>query len=334
VLAGALLFLGGQLTADLAASRSAYLRDPVYADKLERLRRRGPGGVLVLGTSRAAFGIHTRRLEGLLAEEFGRPVPAFNFGVPGSGPFTHLIYARRLLRDGARPALILVEVFPPALLDRPDIGPEQFGLFGDRLWRDEVDLAIRLGHPADPLRDAWRRSWLTPAYVLRLTFLARLMPSAVPWQLRQNWGRITDDWGWGTPSASPSPELYRACLDRARAAYAPALADFRLGGPAAAALEELLTEARDHGIPAAMLLMPEGHDFQALYPPGADRRLAEFLDGIARRTGAGVVNARDWVADDLFIDSHHLLAVGAAAFTDRLAHEAVVPLLHAEGGRP
>ena len=51
---------------------------------------------------------------------------------------------------------------------------------------------------------------------------------------------------------------------------------------------------------------------------------------------AGPADARAWLADDLFVDNHHLLRAGAAAFTDRLAGEVLHPWLcgHPTGGRP
>jgi hypothetical protein len=336
VLAGVLLFAGGQLAADLFAARSPYLRDPVYADKITLLNLRGgQPSVLMVGTSRAAYGLHAGRLEQRLTAELGRPVTAFNFAVPSTGPFFHLVYTRRLLDAGVRPDLLLVEVLPAQLVDRPADPIEPRWISGDRLWRDEVELAARLGYPAAALREGWRRSWLAPAYALRLPVLARLVPSWVPEALRQNWSRITDEWGWGRCAFTQvTPELYRYGLENARSVYAGLLAEFRLGGPSCRALEELLAVTKAHGVPTVLVLMPEGADFRAFYPPDAGRVLGEYLSGLERRYGASLVDARRWVADDGFIDAHHLLASGAAAFTDRLAREAVLTHLRPAGGRP
>jgi hypothetical protein len=47
-----------------------------------------------------------------------------------------------------------------------------------------------------------------------------------------------------------------------------------------------------------------------------------YLGRLCRESGAAWVDARSWVADDLFFDNHHLLGRGAAAFTERFGREA------------
>ena len=37
----------------------------------------------------------------------------FNFGMVGAGPLVELVVLRRLLAEGVRPDLLLVEVLPP-----------------------------------------------------------------------------------------------------------------------------------------------------------------------------------------------------------------------------
>jgi len=47
-----------------------------------------------------------------------------------------------------------------------------------------------------------------------------------------------------------------------------------------------------------------------------------------------VTDARGWLPDDDFYDSHHMFAAGAEAFTDRLTREVIAPALNgASGGR-
>jgi hypothetical protein len=40
------------------------------------------------------------------------------------------------------------------------------------------------------------------------------------------------------------------------------------------------------------------------------------------------IDARDWLPDDHFIDAHHLFAVGACQFSQRLANELLGPLFN------
>jgi hypothetical protein len=332
VLVGVGAFALLQLALGVAAEISLWVRDPGYADKEVLLARReaeSPGAptVLMLGTSRTGYGFHAGRVEAELARELGRPVTVFNFGIPASGPVTHLIYLRRLLADGHRPALLLVEVLPPGLADLPGGPLESKFLFGDRLRRGELGAVIGCGFPADEVRAKWRESVAVPWYGLRFPLLGRVFPSGQPWHLRFDWSRTTDPHGWSTPAVeSVGREAYRAGLDRAAAEYRAILHDMHPGGGAGRALADLLALCRGHGIPVRLVLMPEASGFRELYPPWTTQRLYAFLNGLCAEHGCGLIDARGWVPDAAFSDGHHLLRSGAEVFSDRLAREAIVPL--------
>src|SRR5690606_2380411 len=148
------------------------------------------------------------------------PAMAFNFGIPASGPVTHVVYLRRLLEEGHRPDLLLVEVLPPTLAELPGGTLESRFLFGDRLRRHEVDAVIGYDFPADETRARWRGTVLTPWYAMRFPILGRLSPSALPWHLRFDWSRTKDPTGWSTPIVSSvTPEQYAAGLARAAGEY-------------------------------------------------------------------------------------------------------------------
>ena len=51
------------------------------------------------------------------------------------------------------------------------------------------------------------------------------------------------------------------------------------------------------------------------------------LHSVSERWGVPLIDARDWLGDDAFYDSHHLLPRGAAAFTERFERESLPPLL-------
>jgi hypothetical protein len=73
--------------------------------------------------------------------------------------------------------------------------------------------------------------------------------------------------------------------------------------------------------------MPEGPAFRSWYGPGAWPRVRGLVDGLGREFGARVIDARCWMPEDAFSDSHHLLPAPAAVFTARLGREAIAPLL-------
>jgi hypothetical protein len=112
-----------------------------------------------------------------------------------------------------------------------------------------------------------------------------------------------------------------------RRQYAPYFTGFQLSAPACHALDELLRECRSEGIRAALVVMPEGTAFRSLYSPDAWARIESLLKMLHQEFGVPVINAREWIADDGFSDSHHLVAHAAAAFSARLAREVAGPLL-------
>jgi len=160
---GLIAFLVLQLTLGIAAEESYTLKDPGYADKernLVRLEAANPGAprVLMLGTSRTGYAFHAGRIEQHLVADLGRPAVAFNFGIPASGPVTHLLYARRLFARGHRPDLMLIEVLPPGLADIKEGPLESRFLFGDRLQKSEIETVIGYGFPERDTRRRWRES--------------------------------------------------------------------------------------------------------------------------------------------------------------------------------
>lgn len=314
----------------LAAAAEAWpgIRDPMYGDKAKKLRKRidaasaGAPVVVMLGSSRTGMAFDGARAEDAL----GGGTVAFNFGVPAAGPITELVYLQRLLDDGIVPDLLLVEVLPSMLADGPAAPLERNWFLGDRLLRHEQSVVIRYGFDADAVQARWRGSVLMPWYTLRFQVMSRLSPSALPGHVRLDWGRAADAWGWTTtPTQTPDAAERSRKLAQAHAEYAATLADLRPGGPAATALRDLIAECRERDIRMRLVLLPEGTPFRGWYPPPVEARLTAFLGTL----NAEVIDARRWLPDDAFVDSHHMLAVGAEAFTDRLTQEVIAPALRA-----
>lgn len=319
---GLVIFVLLQLSVGLAAELYPRLRDPLYGDKFAKLKPRlkppeQQKMVVMLGSSRTGLGFHGKRVEA----QFTEPVVAFNYGVPASGPITHLVYLKRLLRDGVTPDLVLVELLPAMLVDRADSPLEQYWFFADRLNYSEQDTLIRHGFDPRAVRERWWKSTLIPWYTLRFQLMTRISPSWLPWQVRFDWSRSADECGWGTMQVQDiTPEEQAFATRQAKAEYAPVLGDWKPGGPAVAALHEILDVCKERNIPVRLVLMPEGSEFRALYPPLIRTRLNEFL-----ATLPGVVDAREWLPDAAFRDGHHMFAAGAEAFTDRLTREVIAP---------
>lgn len=322
-------FCGFNAILSILSERNLAIRDPFYGDKLTKLRAklRQPDReafVLMMGSSRTGFAFH-----GLVVEEqvrkAGRSIATFNFGVPATGPVTHLLYARRLIEAGVKPDLMLIEILPAMFADVPEKAREQAWLYGDRLRGDELAIVERYGFDSVRVRSRWRESIYTPWYGLRFQLIGRVMQSWIPWQLRYDWSRGTDECGWCTPYRDQLTEDERAtALGQARQEYFATLQDWRLGEHPRNALKELLELARQHGIATQLVLLPEGSTFRSWYSPTVQERLADFLSS----TGCEVVDARLWLDDLDFTDDHHQLKSGAIKFSQRIADDVLIPWLN------
>jgi hypothetical protein len=326
---GVLFFLCLQLTVGLTVELGpAAVRDPEYAAKeaqLRALRDAAPDQPLVvmLGSSRTLLGLQAGRL----GQDPGRPALVYNFGLVGCGPLLEGVALRRLLDAGLRPDLVLVEVLTPDLNQAGDHYQEEDWLNARRLGLGEFLRVRRYGsHPENLLRQ-WCQARCLPC--------GRPQAGLRPWlgldsraASRPGAGPPTDRHGWhahALPGLTPAE--YQRHADLARWQYRECFGDLRLAAGPARALRDLLDGCRRQRIPAALVLMPEGSEFRALYPPAVSRGIERFLAGLAREEHVALVDARTWVEDAGFWDGHHLLPSGATAFTDRFEREALRPLL-------
>jgi len=339
VLCGLILFALVQLGLAIGLDRGLReVRDPLYAYRLDRVRRRlrtapvKPWTVMMLGSSHTQWGFRVGKgEEKAWSETLGHPVATFNFGVPGGGPLTELLNWSRLRRDGVRPNLLLVEVLPPLLAAQNP--PQDFGevfLPTNRLsWQDLPLIKRYAGTVRAGLRRDWLEAWPLPWYTHRLGIVSLVRPDFLPPAYRVEGDETLDE--SGAPQfivASVTSEQRLQATQRARKEYGAAFNGFRLGGPQCEALRELLASCRREGVSVALVMTPEGPTFRSLYPPEAWRAIQEWLTQVSQEYDAPIVNAREWIDDeDNFMDSHHLLARGAHLFTERLGRESIIPSL-------
>jgi hypothetical protein len=167
-------------------------------------------------------------------------------------------------------------------------------------------------------------------FTSRAAILSRLGPSWAPKFDPEHRLQNVDPDGWWSPRASVSDADRARLNEHYRKVYAPRLVKFAIRPTPDRALRDLLAACRREGIRAAVVVLPEGAGFRALYSPEALRRVDAYLDRLAAEESVPMIDARGWVGDDGFSDGHHLLPVGASAFTERLAREALHPLLRGE----
>jgi hypothetical protein len=330
---GLLVFAAGQLATAVALEHALPgVRDAEYAAKTARLRtllQQAPGRplVLVLGSSRTMMNFDAGRAEAQLT---ARSAVVFNFGMRGAGPMLELVFLRRLLADGLRPDLILLEVLPPVFNGSAPHPLEQLWLNGGRLRLSELSRLRRYHTEPGRLVRHWLKNRWAPcsSYSRELRgALGTGLPEAPPAPDEPCPGEL-DPHGWQPYFVDGvTAEQRRTFSEVARAQYSESLGPFQPGAQPLRALDDLVALCRREGIALAFVLMPESSTFRALYPEGMVAGLERHLKGCKDAEGMPLVDARAWVDDSGFWDGHHALPTGARAFTDRLSDEVLQPLL-------
>lgn len=308
------------------------LRDPSYGPKIASLQRRlksvghnRPCTIVMLGSSRTADALNGSVAEHALAAT-GRDSIVFNLGIPGAGPMQEYLTLRRLLADGVRPDVVLVEVMPPLLDQR--VGEVPLWMPSERLSARDVQFLQEGGVPCRDLRHAHRLDAFFPWYARRFVILSMALPKLLPNALRQDWCRTCDASGWVPHrEVHDRPELLRAASQHAHDEYSEILTSFRLGGASCHAIRQTLATCRTAHIRAVLVLMPEGSAFRSWYTPASLRQARNFLDQLQREYEVPVIDAREWLADEDFVDSHHTRNCGAEVFSRRLGREALKKLV-------
>lgn len=335
VLSGLAAFVA--LQAGAAAALERWLPgaiDPDYGSRLARVRegrRTDPAHtcqVIMLGSSHTYYGLDADALGARLSRELGRPASVVNFGFSAGGPLTELLTWRRLRQDGVRPDLLLIEVTPAFMNDwYLDHEACEETKPTDRIrWLDVRAMRRYCPTVRRGLRREAALAGCNDLYSRRLGILHALAPELLP---------HTEGEQALVERLAPLPfpsEVREDAMERLRGLtrrdYGAALADWHAGVRAGAALRDLLCSCREMGVPAALVVTPEGPALRGCYTAEVHARIDAWLADVGREHGVPVIDAREWVPDEHdFIDSHHLFPGGAAAFTERLGKERVLPML-------
>jgi len=335
ILCGLLFFVAGQAAFRIVLAWQPAIGDREFGQKLHDLRAKvaeSPGRPLVvmLGSSRVATGFRPDTLPRLSALDAREPI-AFNFAQVGTGPQLAHLVLHRLLSHGVKPDWVLVEFWPPFwAIDGYLNGYIDSLNLATLDWHSARLLASYLPKPKG-LYAKWLPAQLLPIFASRFVLLSRLGPAWAPNFDHDRRLQNLDRSGWWAPRASVVESDRRHLVEHYRRIYADRLARFKIRPTPDRALHDLLALCRREGIKAAVVVLPEGNDFRALYSSVARQAIDAYLAGIARETP--VIDARDWVPDLSFSDGHHLLPNGATTFTDRLGRDVLAPLLLGESPR-
>jgi hypothetical protein len=336
-------FLLGQFVLTVyLAGQMRELRDPLYGYRLRSLRQRlakSPNAplFLILGSSRIKHSICPADLAIESAGSEPQPI-IYNFGINGMGFIRSLMYFRRLLADGIRPDILLLETWPPLWGQRGFCQESRLVTgFDDVAFRDLPLVCRYFFQEGDVMRFALRRAFL-PLSCYRARFLKAAVRSLLPREQAEEMDRqVSDAWpadndGWFLMPWEPaSAEAKAHALQQGVIDIKPLLNSLRLDPRSDTALRELLAECRQRGIRVALILMPEHSLTRGWYSPQARALVQDYLSRLVREEQVAIVDSRDWVSDDEFADSCHMSQKGVPAFCRRLGREVVQPLLE---GKP
>jgi Protein of unknown function (DUF1574) len=321
-------FFGVQVALDVGVvARHPELDDPEFGRRLTMLRERmaeAPGRplMLLLGSSRTEMNFQPELLPPLRTTSGEQPL-VFNFSHLGAGPGMNLLELRRLLRNGIRPEWLVIEVMPSQLGDRSQ--SILVALAGAR----DLSMTRRYRNPWQ-VYGYFLRNQLVPCYKHRMFLAHQTLPGWVApadWEKEQiHLGELGGDYSWQA-EIDPTPDRVRERTESARIGYSPTLQDLHLVDLSDRAMHEMLDLCRQTGIRVALLLSPEGRAFQSWYSPEARQMVDRYCGDLSRDYGLPLIDARNWLDDSAFLDSHHVTVRGAEAFTRRLGPEALQPFV-------
>lgn len=311
----------------------AEFHDPLYGEKLQRLRarmERAPEGtplVLVLGSSRALTGLNAQLLEKRLTESGRRPAVIYNFAVPGGGPVTELLLLHRLLDDGVRPDLLILEMWPVFFAETAIAGNLEW-LESHGIGLAERNWLATYGPLANPRSVTTISGMVVPWYRHRFALLrcfARRMMPRIPWGVLS---AEFDEAGWEAIAGErPKPEVYSRLVEADKKAIEPFFQTDRLSPASCRVVNDLLKVTERHGIRVVLTMFPEASDLRAWCPDDYRSRVMTALQASCQEHGLDLIDGHDWLPDEQFFDPVHVMASGANDFTDQFA----VPFRELEG---
>jgi hypothetical protein len=299
----------------------------VEQDKWEQLHQRlaeAPGRPLVvmLGSSRTDWAFQAGRLNGLPGPD-GRPLLAYNFGVPTTGPMHESLYLSDFLDRGIRPRLLLVE-FVATHLNQSRRGILSEERFTIPTWLSAHQLLFLRPYLSNKRHATldWLESRLMPWYGYRWSIHEHVQGKHSiprPWDQAR---RPMDDWGCRMIFDDPNtPEFRARRWAGAFEMYGETLRRFHVGAGPLRALRDLLARCRRERIPVALVVMPVTKEFESLYNPEGRAELANVLVELRQRYQTEIIDGSDWLDIQDFDDGHHVIPSGARKFTDHMIDE-------------
>jgi hypothetical protein len=326
-------FITLQLAYFPLASRWPQLQDAEFGLKLANLRAqveardsRQPCAVM-FGSSLTGLGFKPNSMAVLRPGTPGRPV-VFNFGINSSGPIVQLLCLRRLIADGIRPDLVLLEAHPWFLYPGYNHVAGKHYLSESRLQLQDLAVLRRYDPEWSDLLPAWLRQQWLPWYSHRHNLQRYFLPHWVPDTQRQEaWWRHTDPNGWEhlkhflARAKQMSPAKVAASVRHHVDAMNHACTDPLFEE----AYRELVNTCRAAKVDVVLVRMPETSHMRAGFSPETRQRIERVYADLARTTGIPIIDARDWLADEDLCDGFHHTPAGASSFSKQIESNLLLP---------
>jgi hypothetical protein len=307
------------------------LTDPEYGLKLANLRRQvaakrpGQPGVVMLGSSLTGWGLNPASMS---TPRPGGPV-VYNFGINSSGVVVQLVVLRRLLAEGVRPDLVLVEAHPWFLFPSYNHVASEHYLLPSHVRFGDLGVLRRYDPKWHRLLTEWKRLQWLPWYSHRHDLQNYLLPDWVSRESRTSVWSYTDRHGWEgmLSTVSGSGALGPAMQVVSAQHHLKAMSRQEIDPLFPRAYRELVETCRREQIPVMLVRMPETRYMREKAPPAFRERIDGCFETLSRETGAPIVDGRTWVGDADFVDAFHLLPSGSVSFSRRLERECLEPFL-------
>ncbi len=325
----------------LVASRSHWVwfaHDPEFAFRLAALRKQRATHpdptplVLLLGSSRTACGIQPDKFPPIFmsgtAGKAPRPSLVFNFALCRSGPFAELLCLRRLLDRGIWPGVVLLEVWQPFYMGCPS-DAEAKSFAPNRVHLRELPWYLRYHPEPERLLADWAKLNALPVLGLRDQLLLSFAPFVFPpndnrsveWRGLDGSGWLRIEWFAPRTRNPLSQGDFKAVRDQ----YVAAVRHGVIHESTERAMRELLGLCQKHRIAVKFMLYPDA--FARFYPPEALSVFERSLQSLGKEWGAEIVDLRDTLPREAFMDGVHLTHTAAATFSERLGREVLRPML-------
>jgi hypothetical protein len=323
---GGVIFCAAQLaTGVLLDFAWSYLRFPGLTQTLAVLRDlpRSPD-VLCLGSSRLGTAFREQVIEAGVQGITGHAeFVAFNAGQDGADLAAIDLTLERILGQGMRPTVVVLEVCPETLAER-------------NFWLAyEIERQWTWWDAAARFPDACRsrgtghllQSRLLPLYhyrhAIRGEICARLgLPAADD---AQDGPRASPHSGleWKSymqqQAEDPTPVPVR--IQNQLGCFRKWLRDYRVGGHSVSAFERLVARCRENDVAVVLVAPPLCSQHCRLYSPTTEAAFLDYVGHAAKRHGCQFVDYRGRLPDDMFQDCHHVAWEGGQTFSRQLASE-------------